>query len=239
MRRGHVGAYNGINRPPARPMTHRSHAQMAGAFSTLDGSGSMPKTWLSLQEQVAQLHCRGLIIDDDEACLRFLSQVSYYRFSGYFRYWQRSPETGDNRFVKGANFSAIREAYETEQAVATLAFEAIQKLEILLRTTFAHHYAQYTSPEGALTRGMELTQPPTQMRNRSKSTYFAILIEVKKPTSLTTATSRRRTCRASTRRRHTTTCPCGQYPKRCHSEHSRGASRHAAEHRSLIISPHP
>ncbi|WP_238994250.1 Abi family protein [Actinomyces sp. 565] len=133
---------------------------MAGAFSTLDGSGSMPKTWLSLQEQVAQLHCRGLIIDDDEACLRFLSQVSYYRFSGYFRYWQRSPETGDNRFVKGANFSAIREAYETEQAVATLAFEAIQKLEILLRTTFAHHYAQYTSPEGALTRGMELTQPP-------------------------------------------------------------------------------
>ncbi|CED90765.1 hypothetical protein [Actinomyces succiniciruminis] len=46
----------------------------------------MSKTWLSLEDQVARLRRRGLIIDDDDACRRFLSQVSYYRFSGYFRY---------------------------------------------------------------------------------------------------------------------------------------------------------
>ncbi|RAX24137.1 MULTISPECIES: Abi family protein [unclassified Actinomyces] len=120
----------------------------------------MSKTWLSLEDQVARLRRRGLIVDDDDACRRFLSQVSYYRFSGYFRYWQRSPDRGDNRFIEGASFSTIREVYETEQTIAALTFEALQRLEILLRTTFAHHYAQHASPEGALTHGKGLTQNP-------------------------------------------------------------------------------
>lgn len=80
----------------------------------------MPKIWLSVEEQVAQLRDRGLSIDNEHECLQFLSHVSYYRFSGYFRYWQKSPETGDNRFISGASFSTIHDVYTTEQAVATL-----------------------------------------------------------------------------------------------------------------------
>lgn len=86
----------------------------------------MPKTWLSVEEQAARLRDRGLGIDDEHECLRFLSHVSYYRFSGYFRYWQRSPETGDNRFISGTAFSTIHDVYTTEQAVAASSFATMR-----------------------------------------------------------------------------------------------------------------
>ena len=119
----------------------------------------MPKTWLSVEEQAARLRDRGLGIDDEHECLRFLSHVSYYRFSGYFRYWQRSPETGDNRFISGTAFSTIHDVYTTEQAVAASSFATMRWIEILLRTAFAHHYAQHVAPLGALAHDTGVAEP--------------------------------------------------------------------------------
>ena len=119
----------------------------------------MPKTWLSVEEQAARLRDRGLGIDDEHECLRFLSHVSYYRFSGYFRYWQRSPETGDNCFISGTAFSTIHDVYTTEQAVAASSFATMRWIVILLRTAFAHHYAQHVAPLGALAHDTGFAEP--------------------------------------------------------------------------------
>ncbi|CAB0855149.1 hypothetical protein FRC0360_00737 [Corynebacterium diphtheriae] len=54
----------------------------------------MTKNWLSYDDQVALLNQRGMHIEDDQAAAEFLSRVSYYRLSGYFRHWQRDPNTG-------------------------------------------------------------------------------------------------------------------------------------------------
>ena len=51
--------------------------------------------------QVSLLRSRGLVIDDEQQCRAFLMGNNYYRFSGYARYFQKSPEYDDNDFVKG------------------------------------------------------------------------------------------------------------------------------------------
>lgn len=135
---------------------------MAGAFSFWDEWSQMTKTWLSFQEQVQQLRERGMRIDDDAACCHFLSCVNYYRFSGYFRYWQQAPIQGNNNFIANADFTTIRDVYFTEQRVAGQVVLALRRIEILLRTKFAHYYAQRASPCGALTRGGCFTQPSNE-----------------------------------------------------------------------------
>lgn len=51
----------------------------------------MQKDWLSFDEQLELLARRGMRIEDECTAVQVLSRVSYYRFSGYFRYWQKDP----------------------------------------------------------------------------------------------------------------------------------------------------
>ena len=166
---------------------------MAGAFRYVDGTRLMPKTWLSVEEQAARLRDRGLGIDDEHECLRFLSHVSYYRFSGYFRYWQRSPETGDNRFISGTAFSTIHDVYTTEQAVAASSFATPNML---------HYWGRWLTKRGLPSHG-------TQPRHESRIAYCETSTGAKRHTSPTTVMSRARTSRASICRRHTTPFQCG------------------------------
>lgn len=122
----------------------------------------MTKTWLSFQGQVQQLRERGMRIDEDAACSHFLSCINYYRFSGYFRYWQQAPIQGNNNFIANADFTTIRDVYLAEQRVAGQVVLALRRIEILLRTKFAHYYARIASPCGALTRGECFTQPSNE-----------------------------------------------------------------------------
>ena len=169
----------------------------------------MPKTWLSVEEQAARLRDRGLGIDDEHECLRFLSHVSYYRFSGYFRYWQRSPETGDNRFISGTAFSTIHDVYTTEQAVAASSFATMRWIEILLRTAFAHHYANMLHHWGRWLTTRGLPSHGTQPRHESRIAYCETSTGAKRHTSPTTVMSRARTSRASICQWHTTPFQCG------------------------------
>lgn len=62
----------------------------------------MQKDWLSFDEQLELLARRGMRIEDECTAVQVLSRVSYYRFSGYFRYWQKDPGYGDNNFIPPA-----------------------------------------------------------------------------------------------------------------------------------------
>ena len=78
----------------------------------------MQKNWLSYDEQLDLLTRRGMWIEDESAAARVLSCVSYYRLSGYFRYWQKDPDYGDDDFIMGTSFSRIYSLYEAEQELA-------------------------------------------------------------------------------------------------------------------------
>lgn len=118
------------------------------------------KEWLSYSEQVKLLRQRGLSIIDENECADFLSRVNYYRLSGYFRYWQQDPSYGDNHFVDGASFETIRDLYLAEQTLKATCIPLLNSLEVLIRTRFAHCYAEIVGPTQSFARGLGLTQPP-------------------------------------------------------------------------------
>ncbi|MCT1367190.1 Abi family protein [uncultured Kocuria sp.] len=126
----------------------------------------MSKSWVSYEDQVTLLEQRGMRIDDAEAAAVFLSKVSYYRLSGYFRHWQQDPQLGDNRFTEGASFDALCALYDAEQKIVATCNDLLHGLEVLLRTRFAHAYGNTVGVTGTFARGKGFTQSPKPSQER-------------------------------------------------------------------------
>ncbi|RAV33715.1 Abi family protein [Corynebacterium heidelbergense] len=126
----------------------------------------MDKRRLTYDEQVKLLQERGLTVKDTASAAEFLSRVNYYRFSGYFRYWQIAPKAGNNRFLDDSSFEVIQRLYEAEQKLVAVCDEVLHPIEVLLRTRFAYYYAQCVGAVGAFARGDGFTQSPSPDEER-------------------------------------------------------------------------
>lgn len=104
------------------------------------------KPSLSVDEQVAILVRRGLLIEDHDECEAFFTVTNYYRFSGYMRYFQRAPHRGDNSFHPGTTFSHIRDIYNADEALRTALIGPLTQIELLLRTHLARVIADDHGP---------------------------------------------------------------------------------------------
>lgn len=96
------------------------------------------KPCLDWDAQVSLLRGRGLVIDDEKQCRAFLMGNNYYRFSGYTRYCQKSPEYDDNDFVKGTTFATIKDIYEADEALRPILLRRLSHVEVMLRSHTAY-----------------------------------------------------------------------------------------------------
>jgi abortive infection bacteriophage resistance protein len=89
---------------------------------------------LTYSEQVDLLVSRGLTIEDRAEAEKFLSQVNYYRFSAY-----RLPfEIREHQFKPGTTFEQIRALYDFDRCLRFLIDEALELVEIYIRSLTAH-----------------------------------------------------------------------------------------------------
>lgn len=102
------------------------------------------KSWLSYSDQVALLQKRGLIVADSAVAAAFLSHVNYYRFSGYCLAFESARHT----FVPGTTFEQIQASYEFDRMLRDLITEALEVIELDVRTRVAHHFGQAHGPFG-------------------------------------------------------------------------------------------
>ncbi|MGJ9494226.1 Abi family protein [Actinotignum sp. GS-2025a] len=109
------------------------------------------------------------------------SRVSYYRFSGYFRYWQRDPANGDNTFAQGTSFEKIKRLYEVEEQLIVKCTAVLHPVEVLLRTRFAYAYGHLVTPLGGFARGEGFTQPPDNNAARAEDHALTSLDRSKEP----------------------------------------------------------
>lgn len=96
------------------------------------------KPWLNFPDQLRLLESRGLAVGDRPAAEQFLAHVNYYRLSGYCLAFEKSRHA----FHAGTTFEQIRAAYEFDLAVRDLLNEALEVIEIDLRTCTAHYFGQ-------------------------------------------------------------------------------------------------
>ena len=87
------------------------------------------KPFLTVEEQLALLKSRGLIIEDDDAALSCLHQLNYYRLSGYTLTLRRG-----NKFYKDITFSDVMQIYNFDRELKMLLLQWLEDVEISLRT---------------------------------------------------------------------------------------------------------
>lgn len=95
------------------------------------------KNPLSFEDQAERLLERGLVAEREEL-IRRLSSVSYYRLSGYL-YPFRLPES-DN-YAEGTTLTVIWDRYCFDRRLRVLMLDAIERVEVAVRTQLTFHFA--------------------------------------------------------------------------------------------------
>lgn len=107
------------------------------------------KPWLSIEEQLRKLEGRGLIVSDRAAAGRFLKYINYYRFAGYalkFQYWDEKKK--DRVFKDGVSFDDVRDLCVFDRDLRDCIAEALEVVEISMRSCVAFHFARRYGPFG-------------------------------------------------------------------------------------------
>ncbi|MDO4887643.1 MAG: Abi family protein [Actinomycetaceae bacterium] len=112
--------------------------------------------WLDYRDQIKEFKDAGLEVSDEDECLRFLQENSYYRFLGYFRHFQSLPMDGEPFFNEGTTFEEIREIYDLDRQLSEEVLSVLFRIELVLRGRFSHFFGEkYSqSPNSFLQSGI-------------------------------------------------------------------------------------
>lgn len=105
------------------------------------------KPFLTLEEQADLLMKeRGLIADRSDL-IRHLHDVGYYRLSGY---WHIHKKSGSDEFWEGTTFERIWDTYVFDRQFRLIVLDAVERVEVYMRTQLAYLLAEKTGPFGFL-----------------------------------------------------------------------------------------
>lgn len=95
---------------------------------------------ITITEQIEKLKQRGLIFGDEQKAAHYLSNISYYRLRAYTYPFQDNGLSGQP-FVQKIAFEDIMKLYVFDRKLRLLLYNAIEKIEIALRTQIIYQYA--------------------------------------------------------------------------------------------------
>ena len=87
---------------------------------------------INVEEQVALLQNRGLVIEDIATAKLQLLNISYFRIASYLRYMEEDRQF--HHYKLGSTFEQAIDLYLFDKELRQLIFKAIQDIEISLRT---------------------------------------------------------------------------------------------------------
>lgn len=93
-------------------------------------------------EQISKLRGRYLIVEDEVTASQYLQNISYYRLRAYTYPFQDNSEGSDHEFLRrDISFQDIIDLYCFDRRLRSLLFNAIEKIEVALRTRIALEYS--------------------------------------------------------------------------------------------------
>ncbi|QZT36565.1 Abi family protein [Halosquirtibacter xylanolyticus] len=96
------------------------------------------KSSLSIVDQIERLKSRGLTFNDEEKAAHTLSNISYYRLRAYTYPFQDN-ENVNHPFKEHISFEEILQLYYFDAKLRRLVFEALENIEVALRTQIIYH----------------------------------------------------------------------------------------------------
>ena len=94
----------------------------------------------SISEQIELLKSRGMSFKDESLAYHFLENISYYRLKGYW--WDMQSDKMNHYFQAGSLFENVIERYNFDRHLRLILFDAIERIEIGVRTKMIYHLAK-------------------------------------------------------------------------------------------------
>jgi abortive infection bacteriophage resistance protein len=91
----------------------------------------------SIADQISLLKQRGMLFKDERQACEHLRNVSYYRLKGYW--WDMQSNSALHTFSSDVYFEDIVERYNFDRQLRIILFDAVEQIEIALRTKMIYH----------------------------------------------------------------------------------------------------
>jgi abortive infection bacteriophage resistance protein len=95
------------------------------------------KPAIPIKNQIALLKKRGMLFRDEATATNFLKNISYYRLKGYW--WDMQDDKTLHTFQQNTYFEDVIERYNFDRHLRLILFDAIERIEIALRTKMIYH----------------------------------------------------------------------------------------------------
>lgn len=94
---------------------------------------------LAVPDQVALLKKRGMVFANEDSSVQILTHINYYRLRAYWLPFESGPGGLElHTFHPGTRFEDVLAHYAFDQRLKLLLLDAIERVEISLRTRWAH-----------------------------------------------------------------------------------------------------
>lgn len=98
------------------------------------------KPFLTIAQQIEQLKSRGMQFEDAAKASYHLENLNYYRLSAYWLPFELDHQT--HTFKDGTNFDRVLELYIFDRELRLLMLDAIERIEVSVRSRFAYEISQ-------------------------------------------------------------------------------------------------
>lgn len=102
----------------------------------------------TLDEQFDLFRSRGMQIDDSDRARHYLKHLNYYRLTAYWLPFEADHKA--HQFEAGTNFEDLLNLYIFDREFRLLLLDAIERIEVSLRTVWAYYMAHQYGPHAYL-----------------------------------------------------------------------------------------
>ncbi|MDR1895332.1 MAG: Abi family protein [Prevotellaceae bacterium] len=94
----------------------------------------------TIDEQITLLKSRGMLMKDEQKAAFCLGHISYFRLKGYW--WDMQTDRINHTFAPNSCFEDVIDRYNFDRQLRLILFDAIEFIEIALRTKLIYHLSQ-------------------------------------------------------------------------------------------------
>jgi abortive infection bacteriophage resistance protein len=104
----------------------------------------------TIAQQIRHLQNEGMAIPDVARAEHWLRHVSYYRLSAYWLPFEHPKGQPGPRFLPNTSFDTVTALYDFDRRLRLLVLDAIERIEVAVRGSWAYELAQRFGPHGYL-----------------------------------------------------------------------------------------
>jgi len=131
----------------------------------------------TFDDQIKLLESRGMVFGNKETAKYYLSHLNYYRIGAYWLHYET--DHGSHSFKHGTRFEDVVTLYVFDRELRLLVMDAIERIEVSVRTHLAYELALTYGPHAYLDKTLfkdknydDCLEKLEEEINRSKETFI-------------------------------------------------------------------